>query len=224
MQNKKALIVGNGERPAKKLFDFFMQDKPLLLCADGGANTAVEYGYGPDFIVGDFDSVRAENKAGVPSARLILVDEDSTGTDMQKVLNHALDLGIEAAVLLGFTGGRIDHVLHNLSLLKTFENELGLRLVDDYCDIRLIGRRIRFRAPLGLKLSLCPLTGPVEGIETTGLRFPLNGEQLMPGIRDGISNEVVAGLVEIKVGEGDLLLCLHREHGVETDSVVMLDF
>jgi hypothetical protein len=34
---------------------------------------------------------------------------------------------------------------------------------------------------------------------------------LAPGVRDGISNEVVAPLVEIEVGSGDLLLCVQRD-------------
>ena len=59
---KHALVVGNGEVPTKELFDFFMQEGPLLLCADGGANSAAEFGYVPDFIIGDFDSVRPQSK------------------------------------------------------------------------------------------------------------------------------------------------------------------
>ena len=222
IHKKSALIVGNGEPPSKELFDHLMQDGPLLLGADGGANTAAGYGYAPDFIVGDLDSVREESKAGVAADHLVLVDAENTGTDLQKVLRQAIKLGVTEAVLVGFSGGRTDHMLWNLSLLKTFGEKLHLRMVDDYCDIRLICERICFRASIGQKLSLCPLTGPVEGIKTAGLRFPLHGETLSPGIRDGISNEVVSNPVEVRVGQGDLLLCLHREGGVETDSVVFL--
>ena len=70
---------------------------------------------------------------------------------------------------------------------------------------------MRFRADLGQKLSLCPLDGPADGIETEGLRWPLRGESLVPGRRDGISNEVTASPVEIRVGSGDLLLCVQRQ-------------
>ena len=92
---------------------------------------------------------------------------------------------------LGFTGRRTDHLLGNLSLLKTFADRLALRIVDDYCDIRLIDRRIRFRAAIGQKISLCPLDGAVEGITTEGLKWSLRSESLVPGVREGISNEVV---------------------------------
>ncbi|NKB65725.1 MAG: thiamine diphosphokinase [Candidatus Latescibacteria bacterium] len=208
MAGKAALIVGNGERPSPELFAACQAEADLVLCADGGINTAAAYGCKPDYIVGDFDSAAPDQLAGEQVER---VDADNTGTDAQKVLRVALRLGVERVVMLGFTGGRTDHTLWNLSLLKTFGDQLDLRLVDDYCEIRLIGKRLRFRADVGQLLSLCPLSGPVEGIVTSGLRFPLRDEALIPGQRDGISNEVVANLVEISVQRGDLLLCVQRQ-------------
>ena len=212
MSGRSALIVGNGEPPSRELFAACAREAELILCADGGANTVSAYGYAPDYVVGDLDSVSRQGKAGLAADRLVLVDpEGDVGTDGQKVLNHAVALGVTEAVLVGFTGRRTDHLLGNLSLLKTFADRIALRLVDDYCDIRLIDRCIRFRAALGQKISLCPLDGAAEGIETFGLKWPLRCESLIPGVRDGISNEVVDNPVEIRVERGDLLLCIQRE-------------
>ena len=211
----KALIVGNGEPPSRTLFDSLMEGGPLLVCADGGANTAARYGRIPDFIIGDLDSLEEDARSGVAAERILRIDADNTSTDLYKVLDHLGNLGVTGAVMVGVTGGRIDHVLWNLSLLVTFGKRLQLRIVDDHCDSRLVGEYIRFRAPVGQKLSLCPLSGPVSGIETTGLKFALRGETLSPGIRDGISNEVVENPVEIRVGRGDLLLCIQRAGGTE---------
>ena len=214
MSGRSALIVGNGEPPSRELFAACARETELILCADGGANTASAYGYAPDYVVGDLDSVSRQSKAALAADRLILVDpEGNVGTDGQKVLNHAVALGVTEAVLVGFTGRRTDHLLGNLSLLKTFADRLALRLVDDYCDIRLIDRYIRFHAAIGQKISLCPLDGAAEGIETLGLKWPLRSESLIPGVREGISNEVVANPVEIRVGRGNLLLCVQREGG-----------
>lgn len=208
---RAALIVGNGEPPSRELFAECARGADLVLCADGGADTARRLGRTPDYIAGDLDSVSGHGMEGIGADRLVRVDADDTGTDMQKVLRLALELGVERADLLGFTGGRTDHALWNLSLLRSFGDRLDLRLIDDYCEIRLIRGRVRFRADLGQKLSLCPLDGPAEGIETEGLRWPLRGESLVPGRRDGISNEVTSSPVEIRVGGGDLLLCVQRQ-------------
>ena len=212
MGSQSALIVGNGEPPSRELFAACAQGAELILCADGGANTASAYGYAPDYVVGDLDSVSSQSKAALAADRLVLVDpEGNVGTDGQKVLKHAVALGVTEAVLVGFTGRRTDHLLGNLSLLKTFADRLALRIVDDYCDIRLIDRSIRFRAAIGQKISLCPLDGAAEGITTEGLKWALRSESLIPGVRDGISNEVVDNPVEIRVERGDLLLCVQRE-------------
>ena len=212
MSGRFALIVGNGEPPSREFFVACAREAELILCADGGANIASAYGFTPDYVVGDLDSVSSQSKVDLAADRLVLVDpEGNVGTDGQKVLNHAVTLGVTEAVLLGFTGRRTDHLLGNLSLLKTFADRLALRIVDDYCDIRLIDQCIRFRAAIGQKISLCPLDGAAEGITTEGLKWPLRSESLIPGVRDGISNEVVDNPVEIRVGRGDLLLCVQRE-------------
>ena len=215
MSARNALLVGNGEPPSRQLFEFLMRERPLLLCADGGADIVLEYGFTPDYIVGDLDSVSAGGLGQMAMDRLIKMDADDTGTDLQKVLRHAVDLGVGAAVLVGFTGRRTDHTLWNLALLKSFAHRMDLCMVDDHCDIRLIDASVAFSAPIGLKLSFCPLGGPAHRIQTAGLRFPLNEESLIPGERDGISNEVVEDPVTVTVGGGDLLLVIQREEGID---------
>ena len=206
----RALIVGNGEPPSRELFAALMTDpETVLMCADGGADTAARYGYRPAFVVGDLDSLSDETRAAVSADQRLAVDDQST-TDMEKVLARAVAMGVSAADLIGFTGRRTDHTLWNLSLLSRFARRIRLRLLDDYCEIRLLGRHTLFDADIGQKLSLCPLAGPVGGIETRGLRWDLRGETLGPE-RAGISNEVVASPVEIRCGGGELLLVVQRD-------------
>ena len=211
MRTTRALIVGNGEPPSRSLFAELMADAAtVLICADGGANTAADYGYSPALVVGDLDSLSSEARAAVPVDQQICV-VDQSATDMEKVLQQAVSMGITDADLIGFTGQRSDHTLWNLSQLKTFAERIRLRLLDDYCEIRLLGSDgISFDADPGQKLSLCPLAGPVSGVETRGLKWELRGDTLGAG-RAGISNEVTAGPVEISVGEGDLLLVIQRD-------------
>jgi thiamine pyrophosphokinase len=208
-----ALIVGNGDPPSPDLLRCLMAPRPLLLCADGGANAVAACGYVPDFIVGDLDSVAAAVRGAVPAGRVIRVDADDTGTDLQKALHHAVHLGVGRATLTGVTGRRTDHTLWNLGLLRRFGARLQLRIVDDYCEIRLVRGCVRFWAPLGQKVSLSPFSGAATGVWTQGLRFALRGESLAAGVRDGISNEVVASPVQVSVEAGDLLVVIQRDGG-----------
>ena len=209
-----AVVVGGGEPPSPALLKEEMdrRPRPLLLCADSGADAVLEAGLEPDFLVGDLDSVDPAARTALPPGRVVAVAEQET-TDLQKVLEHAAALGVKSAVLLGFTGGRTDHTLWNLSLLKRYGDRMDLRFVDDHCELRRVGSRIRFRARAGQKISLCPLDGPANRITTSGLKWQLRGEDLVPGERGGISNEVVADPVEVAVGSGELLLCVHRDSG-----------
>ena len=130
---------------------------------------------------------------------------------MQKVLRYAVDLGIREAKLVGFTGGRTDHWLWNLSMLKLFGDAMCLCIIDDYCEVRLVRGTVKMLAQTGQKISLTPLGGEAIGITTRGLKFALNGEALALGVRDGISNEVTDSPVEIRVERGDLLVVVQRE-------------
>ncbi len=210
---REALVLGNGIPPSPGLLRRLMASRPLLICADGGANAAAASGFTPDYVVGDLDSIAAGVRSAVPRERLIQIDADNTGTDAQKALQHAVKLGIARATLAGVTGGRTDHTLWNLSLLRLFADRLALRIVDDWCEIRRVQGCVRFCAPRGQKISLSALAGPATGVWTQGLRFRLCRETLALGVRDGISNEVVANPVEIGVEGGDLLLIVHQEGG-----------
>ena len=117
--------------------------------------------------------------------------------------------------MVGFTGGRTDHWLWNLSMLKLFGDAMSLCIVDDHCEVRLVRERVKMHAQIGQKISLTPLGGEAVGITTRGLKFALNGEALALGVRDGISNEVVGSPVEIRVDRGDLLVVVQREDEFE---------
>ena len=207
----RAVVVGNGERPSLGLWNRLMQEDPVVLCADGGADTAHEYGVIPYAVIGDLDSLSPDARAEVPPERVIRVDADNTGTDVQKVLHWAVDLGVREAKLVGFTGGRTDHWLWNLSMLKLFGDAMRLCIIDDYCEVRLVRGTVKMRAQTGQKISLTPLGGEAVGVTTRGLKFALNGEMLALGVRDGISNEVTDSPVEIRVERGDLLVVVQRE-------------
>ena len=211
-----AIIVGNGDPPSNSLFFELMSTEPTVICADGGLKTVLKYGVIPDMVVGDLDSVDISDLSRIPSENVFKVDTDNTSTDLEKALIRTIDIGIQAATLLGFTGGRSDHVLWNLGLLGKYQDSIALRMVDNHGEMRLVTQTVRFRAKIGQKISLSPLKTPVEGIVTRGLRFPLSHESLELGVRDGISNEAIENIVEIEVGCGDLLVFVHlnSEHGL----------
>lgn len=56
-------------------------------------------------------------------------------------------------------------------------------------------------------VSLLPLCGDVEGVSTSGLRYPLHNETLFAGCARGVSNEFTAHQAEVSLRRGLLLVC-----------------
>jgi thiamine pyrophosphokinase len=201
---KRALVIANGEPPKKQLLQSLARESGVVICADGGANTALKFGILPDAIVGDLDSIHAEALVKfrkVPTYE----DRDDESTDLEKAIAWALKQKYDHIVVVGASGRRIDHSVGNLGVLPKFYPDAVIRFIDDLGELVYIGREITFDAKRGDVLSLIPLTR-CEGVTTQGLKYALDGEALELGVREGTSNAVVNTPVTIKVKNGHLLL------------------
>jgi thiamine pyrophosphokinase len=54
-------------------------------------------------------------------------------------------------------------------------------------------------------VSLLALGGPARGVRTHGLRWVLDGEDLLPGSSRGVSNEFVGSVASIELDGGVLV-------------------
>ena len=92
-----------------------------VIAVDGGLTALSRLHLKPDAIVGDFDTVSEDVLAEYKSSREEITwgihkpEKDETDTEL--ALNTAIGLGCTRLVLLGATGGRMDHFLGNLHLL-----------------------------------------------------------------------------------------------------------
>lgn len=161
-----------------------------------------------DIAVGDFDSVSDEGLrwAEADGVELIRHDPDKDRTDLELTLDLALDRRFETALVVGGAGGRLDHLLGNLSLLAS-PGYAAIQLeawMGDATVWVIRGDRL-LDLDAGALLSLIPMHGGAEAIETVGVRWPLHGEGLPAGTGRGVSNLVVSGPVRISVGRGVVL-------------------
>jgi thiamine pyrophosphokinase len=205
---KRALIIANGEPPKKQLFASLVREFSLILCADGGANTALKFGVTPHVIVGDMDSIHAEALVKFRNV-LQIEDTDENSTDLEKVIRWAIGEKIDHLTVVAALGKRLDHTIGNLGVLPKFYPDAIIRIVDDVGELSYIGKETTFDAVPGTTISLIPLNR-CDGITTIGLKYALNDETLELGVRDGTSNEVVSSPVTIRVRNGHLLL--YRVH------------
>ena len=201
---KRALVIANGEPPKKQLLQSLARESGVVICADGGANTALKFGILPDIIVGDLDSIHAEALVKfhkVPTYE----DRDDESTDLEKAIAWALRQKYDHIDVIGASGRRIDHSVGNLGVLPKFYPDAVIRFLDDLGELVYVGRGITFDAKRSDVISLIPLSR-CEGITTEGLKYALDDEALELGVREGTSNVVVNTPVTIKVQKGHLLL------------------
>lgn len=170
------------------------------ICADSGYAYAKQLGLKPDAVLGDFDSYALEN-VQEENVRVFPVRKDYT--DSEIAVMHALELGYDDITLLGALGGRIDHALGNLHLLKyIYQAGATGTILDGKTQVwySTSGRVIRGNA--GDILSLIPLSA--EGRYTLyGLEYPLQEEKLP---LTGISNVFIENEVKIESENAEFLI------------------
>jgi thiamine pyrophosphokinase len=134
-------------------------------------------------------------------------------TDMELALDLALDNGAAIMRILGGLGGRIDHTLSNIGLLLIALNHgVEAHLLDEKHDLAVANKKICLPKRDGWAVSLVPLTETVHGVTTSGLKYPLNSENLFFDKTRGIHNEFLAAEnAIIEVTDGNLLIVCFRE-------------
>lgn len=199
-----ALIIANGTLPAPKRLQPEIEHAALVLCADGGANRATAAGIQPHFIVGDLDSITSETRAFL--APEILIHRSSQyATDLEKTIQFAIENEVTSATIVGVTGGRLDHQICNLNILEKFSDRLEISCVDDTGIGNFVRDRIVFQARIGQQVSIFAFRR-AEGIATRGLKYPISDGRMEWAVNDGLSNEVIASPVEIRVQRGVLFV------------------
>jgi thiamine pyrophosphokinase len=176
-----------------------------VIAADGGADLAGTLGVEVDLLVGDLDSVSAEMLAGITRVERHRVDKNAS--DLELALTASLQFQPERIIVVGGEGGRLDHLFGALLLLAAdayagvqVDAQLGAAAAHVVRDERkLIG------AP-GELVSLFAVHGPAVGVATSGLRYPLHGETLVPGSSRGLSNVFAAEEARVSLERGVLLV------------------
>ena len=200
---KRALILANGKAPGKRLFQKILASADWFICADGGSNIAARFGSIPDLIVGDLDSIKRETLALFRHVKVKKL-KDQNSTDLEKALTAVIRKKCREIVVLGATGGRLDHAVGNLSALAKFSRKAHITFVDERGKFVAVNRSTEFALPIGTIISLIPLSR-CSGIVTTGLQWNLNNESLELGVRESTSNVIVSSPVTIRVKQGALI-------------------
>ncbi len=197
---KKCVVIGGGELTAPEKIKQKICDGDFIICCDSGYLHAKTLGLTPHLLVGDFDSMQKPET----DIETILLPCEKDDTDSFFAVKTALARGYDDFLLLGMTGGRLDHTLAAVSILEYLENhqahgeifdgKLAIRVTEDGVDI---DPRCRYFSVFAKTRA--------EGVTITGAKYNLDNAVIESSYQYGVSNEP-CGHPHVSVKQGKLLI------------------
>ena len=176
----------------------------FIIAADGGYRVCLREKVTPHLLLGDFDSI--EPPADFRHVRRLPVEKDDT--DTLAAVKTGLKQGCTDFFIYGGTGGkRLDHTLANLQSLL-FLRRRGARgwlYGDDFLWTVIENEALEVPRTVewGLFSAFC-LGDRAEGVDETGLQYPLENAVLTPDFPIGVSNHILKPAARISVRRGAL--------------------
>lgn len=184
-------------------------DGSFVIAADGGFLHCRAQGIVPSLAIGDFDSL-GFLPDGLPIIRHPVEKDD---TDMALAAREAVSRGCREILFFGALGGRLDHTLANITLLRALAKEkisaylFGEREV---ITVLLEGETAVFAGkPSGI-FSLFSLSEEAV-VSIDGGKYPLKKGRLTSDCALGVSNEFLQKEAKIEVHAGEVLLVWERK-------------
>jgi len=206
------LLFANGQAQDGTMVQRVLDEvsSPHIVCADGGALNAVKFGFQPQVIIGDLDSLTAEHIADFETKDTIIqrYPDEKDETDLELALHWCIDHQATEIYIIGGLGGRFDQTLANIYLLTLPElDDTHIEMVDAEQSIRVLDAGThQIDGQVGDTISLIPIGDAVRGIVTSDLKYPLDDEALFLGPARGVSNVMEADSATVQFAEGNLLL------------------
>lgn len=179
----------------------------FVIACDAGYIHAQRADIVPDVIIGDFDSYLGELPGGV---EIIRTKPEKDDTDTMMALKLAIRRGYRRIMLVGALGGRVDHMLANISLIAFAATKgADLQIVDGHHQIFAVrdGKR-RVPRSSWRNLSVFAFDTECTGVTLRGVKYSLEGAVLTNTFALGVSNEFTEDIAEISVESGILIVVL----------------
>ncbi|MEO6651606.1 MAG: thiamine diphosphokinase [Ilumatobacteraceae bacterium] len=218
----EVVVVVTGAAPIQQsVVDQIPADAVVIAC-DGALDHALAAGMRPSVLVGDLDSVSSEALDWAERhATIDRFDPDKDHTDTELALRRAVDLNPTRLVLVSGGGDRLDHTLGAITALG-HRSLTSIPTIDAWWQ----GERLRvvhgpgdttLDVPVGSTISLLALHGSCTGVSVSGVRWPLDDAELVPGLSRGLSNETTGRPVTLAVSTGVLTVLIPDPSQLDAD-------
>jgi thiamine pyrophosphokinase len=201
VSNSRPITLIGGADPALDILTVALKYTDTVVCADGGADTALWAELSPIAVIGDMDSISDAAKEAYSDILHPITEQDST--DFDKALRH-LDTPLVLGV--GFSGARLDHELGSMTVLVRHPDRRCILIGEDTI-VLLCPPEITLDVPEGSPVSLYPMAD--VGCDSEGLHWSTDGLRFAPDTRVGTLNKAT-GPVTLRPDAPKMLLILPR--------------
>ena len=182
-----------------------------VIAADGGWQLAVLLGLKPSVLVGDFDSM---NLPTLPAdTQIVTLPVEKDVTDTAQALRIGYDAGYREFLLLGCTGGRLDHFQAALTDAVAYvQKGCSVVLADEKNEIYpLAPGDYLFSAREGEKVSFFAFGEEVTGLFATEMHYDVADMTLQPTCSLCVSNVALEDSFCVSFRSGTLLMYLSKD-------------
>ncbi|WP_233130983.1 thiamine diphosphokinase [Polaribacter tangerinus] len=197
MKTTRVFLLLNGKLP-QKIPNLSGYD---IICAtDGAYNYLKENNIVPDFIAGDFDSIKslAQNIETFHTP-------NQNFTDFDKIVEILIQKGCTEIDVFGASGKEQDHFIGNLSTAIHYKNRLKMTFYDAHGYYFLAEQKVNITNCLHKTISLIPMSF-VSEVYTEGLEYELVNEHLEMGKKIGTRNKAIKNNISINHTNGNLFV------------------
>ena len=199
-------VVGAGDCP---LLPIKKETGDIIIAVDGGVAYLERFGYEPDIIIGDFDSL-----GSVPEGNnVIRLKPEKDVTDMFAAIETGVSHGFNEFEIFGATGGRLDHTLANIQLAASLAQKGIKHLIhgDGYRIVALENGEVAFDDSNSGYISVFAHSDVCSGVSIEGLKYELKDASLTNNFTLGVSNEFAGKKSKISVKNGTLVIIYTKE-------------
>lgn len=212
---KRAVIVSGGEIRDYSFYKEYIKENDYIICADGGSRHIENLNIFVDLFLGDFDSCDfslTKREKHFVSSEVLRFKKEKDSTDTHIAVCEAIERGYREISIIAALGGRCDHMMANIYLLRLMsENGVEGEIADERNIVRYYSKPFSIEKKDGYYISFLPVSETVTGLNLYGLKYPLNDYTLKLGDSICISNEFFDDEAKVEFDSGELLMFLSKD-------------
>jgi len=214
---KSCIILANGKPPKKSIITFFQRKGyKKLICADGGANSALKMKLVPDIIIGDLDSISSNALKEFKYVSKIIQIKRQNDTDVEKCLKYAIKNNFDEALLVGAAGNRLDHTFCNIGIVLKFFHRIKVSLIAEDSYLKAYTGNVDLKTIPGETISLYGISSETK-IISNGLKYELKNISLPFGMKESTSNISKKESVKLKITNGIIFVIRDVKTMIDND-------